>query len=305
MRDLIVMVLVMGLVLSFVCADMGIAANQGANTHRYNGTNSITAHNGSEISTTASGTITATDVQAAIVQIASQIAGAGALQTATQTTITAISGLIATNVQDALAELRTTYAVPPQAGNAGKILTTNGTTASWVNTGDLSLIGTVTLSGTASTAFEFRDIPATYTTLRMLFIGSAVDGSDDTSYVTLRFNDDTSGASIYNSSYSQFWDASTVQYNNATGSNSLTLNLHVGPAYAADIVDMFIENTGVGTERGGYATNVYTAKKVGDSVFRKIRRDFNFSRTGSDKVSVITGTAGFNLVGRVYLYGLK
>jgi len=110
MRDLIVMVLVMGLVLSFVCADMGIAANQGANTHRYNGTNSITAHPASEISNTTTGTITATNIQAALVQIASQIGTAGALQTAAQTSITTIGSLVATNVQAALAEIVSGFA---------------------------------------------------------------------------------------------------------------------------------------------------------------------------------------------------
>lgn len=103
MRDFIITGIVAVLLMSFVCADMGIAANQGSNVHKYNGTNAMTAHSAIEISNTPSGSIVATTVQGAIDALATAV---GSFQTAAQTTITTIAALPGiTNVQTALATL--------------------------------------------------------------------------------------------------------------------------------------------------------------------------------------------------------
>lgn len=64
-----------------------------------------------------------------------------------------------------------TYSLPSQSGNAGKFLTTNGTSESWgtPSGGGTTLITDVQLN--ASTGYDFSSIPGTYKNLVLTFSG--------------------------------------------------------------------------------------------------------------------------------------
>lgn len=94
------------------------------------------------------------------------------------------------------------YSLPSQSGNAGKFLTTDGTTESWgtVSGGGTTLITDVQLS--ASTGYDFSSIPNTYKNLVLTFAGLNISALSTN--FGLRFNNNTSA--VYEN-YTQYQEA--------------------------------------------------------------------------------------------------
>jgi hypothetical protein len=91
------------------------------------------------------------------------------------------------------------YSLPTQTGNAGKTLTTNGTTATWQMPGFNLITSGVAISGST---FAFTNIPQTYNHLRVI-----ASGENSTQEIRMRLN---AGVDSFTSAYHQYGSASAV-----------------------------------------------------------------------------------------------
>jgi hypothetical protein len=115
------------------------------------------------------------------------------------------------------------YSLPTQTGNAGKRLTTNGTTATWQMPGFNLIAKTVATGGNS---ISFSNIPQTYNHLRVIGSGT-IDGTTE---VGMRFNNSMDFVSTYH----QYGGSSTV--NGSSYSSRLGLgNYQSGYGYVFDV----------------------------------------------------------------------
>ena len=157
-------------------------------------------------------------------------------------------------------------------------------------------IATTTL-GTAVTSYTFSSIPATYTDLRLVFVGS---GAAVNVYLGFRFNSDASA--IYSLTY--------LSANGATASSGRITSNSSGYMFAADNIDTTISmaildvfNYAGSTYKTSLAT--YSGDRNGSGY---VERNVNLysSATAINSITIRTDTLNNFAVGSTFtLYGIK
>lgn len=133
------------------------------------------------------------------------------------------------------------YSLPTQTDNAGKVLTTNATTATWQMPG-FNLITRTT--ATTGYVLSFANIPQTYSHLRVIGSGSLLGSTE----VRMRFNN----SMTFNGVYHQYGSSSTVN-GSAIGSGLPLGNYQNNYGYCFDVN---IPNYALSTTRKGAAAFV-------------------------------------------------